>query len=169
MAPQTRSATGSLSIPTHSFVDLAKPNQDGDKQATRRRKSRKSLDAAVGPYDEPPIFVVDLDLPPSERYVSVANAYKAELENLTVLFDDLVYDYIHPKCPAKPVAAIAKTFLRKLYSEEETEELRGISRAIGRFTRVGAEIALNAFATRLKLWLSNMLITKPKQAFQCIF
>lgn len=76
----------------------------------------------------PPVFRIDLSLPPSERYVELASLYRDRMRALRGMFDELVQS-ISPKIPLKLVHWLARSFLRKLYTNEETEELRGISRA----------------------------------------
>ncbi|KAJ5191599.1 beta subunit of N-acylethanolamine-hydrolyzing acid amidase-domain-containing protein [Penicillium cinerascens] len=75
----------------------------------------------------PPVFRIDLSLPPSERYVELASLYRDRMRALRGMFDELIQS-ISPKIPLKLVHCLARSFLRKLYTDEETEELRGISR-----------------------------------------
>lgn len=131
MPPRTRVATGSRPVPTHSFVDLTQTLPTTDQREMRRRKLSKLSGAAEGECDEPPIFTVDLDSPPRERYIAVATHFAEEIHSLTGLFDDLIHDFIHPKCPVAPFNVLARLLLRKLSSKEETEEVRGISRVTG--------------------------------------
>lgn len=81
--------------------------------------------AAVG--KAPPIFRINLSLPPSERYVELARIYRDNMRALRGMFDELVRG-ISPKIPLKGVHWLAKLSLRRLYTDEETDELRGISR-----------------------------------------
>ncbi|KAJ5381392.1 beta subunit of N-acylethanolamine-hydrolyzing acid amidase-domain-containing protein [Penicillium cataractarum] len=81
--------------------------------------------AAMGKV--PPIFRINLSLPPSERYVELARIYRDKMRALRGMFDELVQG-ISPRIPLKGVHWLAKLSLRKLYTDEETEELRGISR-----------------------------------------
>lgn len=77
----------------------------------------------------PPLYSIDLDLPPRKRYVELARQYSDHLRSLTSLFDDLVKD-LHPSASPKWFRRLARVSLRRLYSREETEEIRGISEAI---------------------------------------
>lgn len=77
----------------------------------------------------PPTYWIDLDLPPRRRYVDLAKQYADRLRSLTKLFDELVTD-LHPKASPEWFRRLARIFLRKLYTREETEEIRGISEAI---------------------------------------
>lgn len=77
--------------------------------------------------NRPPVFNINLLLPPSERYVELASRYRDRMRSLRGMFDELVQS-LSPKIPLKLVHKLARLFLRKLYTKEETEELRGISR-----------------------------------------
>ncbi|KAF7169349.1 hypothetical protein CNMCM6106_004236 [Aspergillus hiratsukae] len=80
--------------------------------------------------DVPPIYRIDLSRPPAERYMDVAKKYRNELISLTTLFDDLV-ESIALNISLQWVRRVARLFLRRVYSAEETEEIRGISAATG--------------------------------------
>jgi hypothetical protein len=80
--------------------------------------------------DIPPVYRIDLSLPPGERYVGLAEIYLDELRSLTSLFDDVV-GAILPGVSLVWVKRLARLFLRKVYTSEETEELKGISRVTG--------------------------------------
>ncbi|KAL1847878.1 hypothetical protein Plec18167_004840 [Paecilomyces lecythidis] len=79
--------------------------------------------------DRPPIYKIDLSLPPAERYVELANIYRSQLRSLSHIFDDLISS-INPSIPLGLVHGLARLCMRRLYTSEETEEIRGISRAI---------------------------------------
>jgi hypothetical protein len=81
--------------------------------------------AAMG--KAPPIFRINLSLPPSERYVELSRIYRDRMRALRGMFDELVQG-ISPKIPLKGVHWLARLALRRLYADEETDELRGISR-----------------------------------------
>lgn len=84
-----------------------------------------------GPDDyQPPRYTIDLSLPPAERYKRVAQDFKNEIASLPVLFDDVVQS-LSPKLSVKFVQRLARIFLRRLYNDEETEELRGIQQVTG--------------------------------------
>lgn len=76
----------------------------------------------------PPVYTIDLSLPPAQRYVQVAEEFKSVLVGLPELFDDLLDE---GKVPRKPIHILCRLVLRKLHSNEQTEELRGISNVIG--------------------------------------
>jgi hypothetical protein len=80
--------------------------------------------------EEPPIFKINLSLPPEERYASLAQLYKDKMRPMTGIFDELIHD-IDARIPTKPVHWLARLFLRRLYTDEENAEIRGISRVTG--------------------------------------
>ena len=96
--------------------------------------------------DEPPRFIIDLSLPPEQRYLEVCAAFKSEMLNLTTLFDEVVEGMIH-FIPTKWLRIICKVFLRKVYNKEENAELRGISKASGvaMYLLVCFNVLLNLF------------------------
>jgi hypothetical protein len=81
-------------------------------------------------YDTPPIYRIDLSQPPAERYVEVALDFKENLTDLISLFDEVVGS-LGLSISLETVKRFAKFFLRRVNDSEQTEELRGISRAIG--------------------------------------
>lgn len=80
--------------------------------------------------DVPPIHRIDLSLPPEQRYVGLAEAYKQDLLSLTSLFDDVVSAFL-PGVSLVWIKRLAHILLRRVYTNEETEELRGIGRVTG--------------------------------------
>ncbi|KAL1868543.1 hypothetical protein VTK73DRAFT_3635 [Phialemonium thermophilum] len=81
----------------------------------------------------PPKFTVDLSLPPEQRYAHVAPHFLPHLATaqLSDLFDDLVRDLVPDRVTSRLVLLAAPLLLRRLYSDEETAELRGIAAATG--------------------------------------
>ena len=79
--------------------------------------------------DIPPVYRIDLSLPPSERYVELAQVYRNHVPSLTMLFDNLVQCFL-PSIPLKWIQTIARFCLRRLFTADETDEIRGISKAL---------------------------------------
>ncbi|KAJ5832027.1 beta subunit of N-acylethanolamine-hydrolyzing acid amidase-domain-containing protein [Penicillium riverlandense] len=79
---------------------------------------------------KPPVYRIDLSLPPAERYVAVARLYRERMRSLTGMFDELIVG-ISPRIPVNLVHYLARLFLRKLYTAEETAEIQGISHETG--------------------------------------
>ncbi|OJD28396.1 hypothetical protein ACJ73_00205 [Blastomyces percursus] len=78
--------------------------------------------------DIPPVYRIDLSLPPAQRYVEVAGEYRERMRSLTSLFHELV-ESIFPAVNIRWVKHAARLLLRRLYTHEETEEIKGISQA----------------------------------------
>lgn len=74
-----------------------------------------------------PRYMIDLSLPPKERYRVLAKQYSTRLKTLTGLFDALLIDSGLPRYLISTVNHISRLLLRRVYSSEETDELRGIS------------------------------------------
>ncbi|KAJ5958194.1 uncharacterized protein N7479_005344 [Penicillium vulpinum] len=79
---------------------------------------------------QPPVFRINLSNPPEERYTALAHLYKDRMRSVTSIFDDVIHN-LSPKIPTKPIHWLARLFLRRLYTDEETAEIRGISRVTG--------------------------------------
>ncbi|KXG49645.1 uncharacterized protein PGRI_056130 [Penicillium griseofulvum] len=79
---------------------------------------------------KPPVFRINLSNPPEERYTALAHLYKDRMRSVTSIFDDVIHN-LHPSIPTKPIHWLARLFLRRLYTDEETAEIRGISRVTG--------------------------------------
>jgi hypothetical protein len=77
-----------------------------------------------------PIYTIDLSLPPLKRYQHVAADFKEQTAALPPLFDEIVLG-MKPDVNVDRVRRIARLLLRRVYYDEETEELRGISEACG--------------------------------------
>ncbi|KAJ5851330.1 uncharacterized protein N7529_010715 [Penicillium soppii] len=80
--------------------------------------------------EEPQTFRINMSLPPEERYVALAQLYKDKMRAMKGIFDSLIHD-LDDRIPTKPVHWLAWLLLRRLYTDEETAEIRGISRVTG--------------------------------------
>lgn len=78
-----------------------------------------------------PTYRIDLSLPPSERYVQVAKDFAPQMRSITPLFNKVLAAVILWPWLCRLIQTLAFVFLRRVYSDEETEELRGISKASG--------------------------------------
>ena len=79
---------------------------------------------------DPPVHTIDLSLPPRRRYAALARAHAGHLSRLPPLFDDVAAANPLGLSPAA-LARVARALLRRLHDAEQTEELRGISEAVG--------------------------------------
>ncbi|KAF2841386.1 hypothetical protein M501DRAFT_1022716 [Patellaria atrata CBS 101060] len=75
----------------------------------------------------PPLYRIDLLKPPSERYTEVVKDFEPELLNLVSLFQEVVEAL---RLPLKPIQLLSKLFLRRLYEQDQLEEIRGIAKQI---------------------------------------
>ena len=98
-----------------------------DTQSTSSKRSRRNR---PNEPDEPPRFVIDLSLPPEQRYLAVCNAFQAEIADLVPLFDEVLGGILH-FVPIKWLHRLCRLFLRRVYDGEENAELKGISKATG--------------------------------------
>ena len=80
--------------------------------------------------DEPPRYTVDLSLPPRKRYQHIAADFKPQIATLPALFDEVVQD-LRVRVSVERVRWLARLLLRRVYSKEESEELRGIQEVTG--------------------------------------
>lgn len=148
MAPTTRSkaarkapdgfALSSLDLSQPSFVVQHPTGYRATTNAIHGPTNRRILDrphrnqecsstsTSSNSYEHvPAIYTIDLSLPPAQRYFQVAQDFKLIIQDLAKLFDELLDQASLPK---KAFHFIAKCILRKLYSKEQTEELRGIQK-----------------------------------------
>ncbi|GME30609.1 MFS transporter [Neofusicoccum parvum] len=73
-------------------------------------------------------YTIDLSRPPAERYAEVVADFKPQLASLTSLFGEVV---AASHLPLNTTTRLARLFLRRLHSAEQTSELRGISSVTG--------------------------------------
>ncbi|KAK3350333.1 beta subunit of N-acylethanolamine-hydrolyzing acid amidase-domain-containing protein [Lasiosphaeria hispida] len=81
----------------------------------------------------PPRFTIDLSTAPSHRYDHIVPHFLPSLAEADVAgqFEELIEDFIPTRAGQKAVRAFTRVALRRVYGDEETEELRGISRGTG--------------------------------------
>ncbi|KDR70986.1 hypothetical protein GALMADRAFT_254613 [Galerina marginata CBS 339.88] len=92
---------------------------------TGSNSSNRRARIISGHTDEPPLYSIDLSKPPRSRYEEICNDYKDEMAELVTIYDDLLSFTPSPRF----FAFLAKNLLRKVSSKEETEEIKGISKA----------------------------------------
>ncbi|KAF3479549.1 uncharacterized protein GIQ15_06525 [Arthroderma uncinatum] len=110
--------------------------------------------------DIPPTFKIDLSLPPSQRYKALASLYRFKLKSLVDIFNELLTG-LFGTGSIKWVHRVAPVLLKRLYTDEETEEIKGISEATG----IGLYIlvSLNVFLDLLMGCTSGAALTKHQQ------
>lgn len=76
---------------------------------------------------QPPLYQIDLSQPPRTRYSQICADYVHEISQMVE-----VYNGILAYTPAPRIfRLLARMLLRKVFSKEETEEIRGIARSTG--------------------------------------
>ena len=118
-----------------------------DRSSTTRRKSPS--------YDtEPPLYSIDLDLPPESRYTEMCNDFKDELAELAKIYDEILSMLPFPRF----FGFLARNLLRKVYSKEETDEIRAISKDSG--VPIYRVVAYNTFLDLFSGCMSGGVQTK---------
>ncbi|PIA91976.1 hypothetical protein CB0940_09091 [Cercospora beticola] len=142
MAPATRSQTlreaaaTSTDLPQHNLADPQQLNdtireRTTSSQTSRAKSSTESIRMLRIRYpDTPPKFIIDLSLPPEQRYLEVCAVFEEEVKGLVPLFDEVVSGFLYG-VPLKWVHFVSRTLMRKVYEKDENRELKGISQAAG--------------------------------------
>ncbi|KAK3717461.1 hypothetical protein LTR37_005851 [Vermiconidia calcicola] len=138
MAPITRSQAVRDAVSTSDTPPKDAVAEQQRSSSIRLRQTASNQFAATEPSqhhrnnvpDEPPRFIIDLSLPPEQRYLEVCAAFRDEMLNLTSLFDEVVGGMVS-LISITWLRRICKLCLRRIYNEEENAELKGISRATG--------------------------------------
>ncbi|KAI0096679.1 beta subunit of N-acylethanolamine-hydrolyzing acid amidase-domain-containing protein [Nemania sp. FL0031] len=81
--------------------------------------------------DPIPRFTIDLAKPPRERYNEVVQVFGPRMRSLTGIFDDLLSTFIAFTWLRRIVIGLSKVCLRRVYDDEENEEIKGIAVASG--------------------------------------
>ncbi|KAL4786621.1 beta subunit of N-acylethanolamine-hydrolyzing acid amidase-domain-containing protein [Aspergillus varians] len=110
------------------------------------------------PGETPPTHRINLSLPPAARYVALARLYRPKLIAITSLFDDLVLQLLPPSYLPR-IKFLARFFLRRVYDDEETQEIRGIADATG--VEMYLVVALNVFLDLLMGCTSGAVLSSP--------
>jgi hypothetical protein len=76
---------------------------------------------------EPPVYQVDLSAPPRERYRQICADYKVHIKELLPIYDELLRLTPFPRL----LNVLAKSFLRRVHSREEDQEIKGIADITG--------------------------------------
>ena len=107
-----------------------------------------------------PTYRIDLSHPPAERYKQLATDFAPKMQELTPLFDEVLSIVFPYRFMRRFVEFLASIFLFRLYSSEETQEIRGIAKAAG--VGVYFLVALNVLLDSLLGCTSGGVLTKPK-------
>jgi beta subunit of N-acylethanolamine-hydrolyzing acid amidase len=118
-----------------------------DRSSTTRKK-RPGYDS------EPPLYSIDLDLPPESRYIDMCNDYKNEMAELAKIYDEILSMLPFPRF----FGFLARNLLKRVYSKEETEEIRAISKVSG--VPIYRVVAYNTFLDLFSGCMSGGVQTK---------
>ena len=118
-----------------------------DRSSTTRKK-RPGYDS------EPPLYSIDLDLPPESRYTEICNDYKDEMGELAKIYDEILSMLPFTRF----FAFLARNLLKKVYSKEETDEIRAISKVTG--VPIYRVVAYNTFLDLFSGCMSGGVQTK---------
>lgn len=115
-----------------------------------------------GSSDPIPVYQIDLSLPPSERYIQLATEFAPRMQKITPLLDEV----LRPAFPSARMRGwikwLARLFLRRVYSAEETAEIKGISKASG--VDVYVLVALNVLLDSMLGCTSGAVVTRLKKS-----
>lgn len=150
-----RSISSSSSFSSHSCTSTNSVQPEPEDVIT----TTEDTDAvSTGSFDNvPPIYTIDLSLPPELRYVQAARDFKTVLQEISTLFDDLLE---LANLPKKLFHLIARMILRKLYSREQTAELRGVNKVVG--TPMYLLVAYNVLLDTFMGCTSGGILVKEK-------
>jgi hypothetical protein len=137
MPPITRTQTDSIrQVPKKNYSESSssQSHQYGVRRATRRREdlshtlipeTQSPSTGALGSNEprELPHFIIDLSLPPEQRYMEVCAAYRDEMRGLQGLFDEVVGGFV-AWVPSVVLRWICWMLLWRVWSGEESAELR---------------------------------------------
>lgn len=106
-----------------------------------------------------PIYRIDLALPPRQRYQRLSLDFAPQMRQITPLFDQVIASLIQSVFLQRVVKFLARIFLRRVYSSEETEELRGIAKTSG--VEFYILVAFNVLLDSLLGCTSGGVMTRP--------
>jgi hypothetical protein len=113
------------------YLELGDIDHSPTIRPTHTNSDAKSSSIREDPFSSsnvPPVYTIDLSLPPARRYVQVAKDFLPAIHGLPVLFDELLQEV---PIPSELIHFVTRLALRRLHSDEHTEEIRGISKTTG--------------------------------------
>ena len=128
---------------------------------TDRNKPARTVSATPAETIPIPIYTVDLSLPPQLRYVKLATDFAPKMRSLTHLFDEILSSLTPHKFTKRVIEFLASIFLFRLFSAEETSELKGIAEASG--VKMFLLIALNVLLDSMLGCTSAGVVVEPKK------
>ncbi|KAK6532878.1 hypothetical protein TWF281_007050 [Arthrobotrys megalospora] len=86
------------------------------------KPNEKTLNPEIGAGPQPPVYIINLDLPPRQRYQQIGRDYKEKFLHLTPLFDDILSELPYNNV----ISFIARIILRRVHNSEEQDEIKGL-------------------------------------------
>jgi hypothetical protein len=108
-----------------------------------------------------PTYRIDLSLPPEQRYLQVATDFGPKMRAIIPLFDEVLTSMIPWPRLRRWIEFLASIFLRRVYSSEETQELKSIAKASG--VELYIIIALNVLLDSLLGCTSGGVLTSVEK------
>ncbi|KAH8646651.1 beta subunit of N-acylethanolamine-hydrolyzing acid amidase-domain-containing protein [Xylariales sp. PMI_506] len=111
---------------------------------------------------EIPTYTIDLSCPPHKRYDELARDFGPTMRSLTALFNEIMLFTFRFSAIRWGVTQAAKLLLRRVYDDEETEEVKGIAKASG--VKLYLVVALNNLLDCMLGCTSGAVLVKPDGA-----
>lgn len=108
-----------------------------------------------------PTYRIDLSLAPADRYTQLATDFSPKMKELTPLFDEVLATMVPWRKVRRFIEFLASLVLRRVFSKEETQELRGIAKASG--VEMYFLVALNVLLDSLLGCTSGGVLIVPKE------
>ncbi|KFY97104.1 hypothetical protein V500_02205 [Pseudogymnoascus sp. VKM F-4518 (FW-2643)] len=101
--------------------------------------------ATLNGEDSIPKYRIDLSLPPEERYLLLAKDFSTRMQEVVPIFDEVLETLVSYAILRHLIHFLARIFLWRLYSDEETRELQSIAQAasVDLFYLVALNVALD--------------------------
>jgi hypothetical protein len=109
--------------------------------------------------DSIPKYRIDLSLPPEERYLPLAEDFSTRMQEVVPLFDEVLETLVSYAILRHLIRFLARIFLWRLYSDEETRELQSIAQAVN--VDLFYLVALNVALDSLLGCTSGGVVVKP--------
>ncbi|KFZ15475.1 hypothetical protein V501_02705 [Pseudogymnoascus sp. VKM F-4519 (FW-2642)] len=128
---------------TRAYIDLR--NGAGYFSVSTMPLSSPHTFATLSGDDSIPKYRIDLSLPPEERYLLLAKDFSTHMQEVVPLFDEVLETLVSYSILRHLIHFLARIFLWRLYSDEETRELQSIAQAasVDLFYLVALNVALD--------------------------
>ncbi|KAF3940916.1 hypothetical protein ABW19_dt0202229 [Dactylella cylindrospora] len=127
MTDNTPTLAGSSCQDTQKAMPEPVAQLDAGSESGNMTVAENTMVAENTPEQRPPVFIVDMDLPPRQRYKAIGIAFKAQLLHLTGIWDEIFTGFPYRGF----IEFIAPFILRRVFNSEEQEEIKGLVEATG--------------------------------------